>query len=202
MGNCACKPQNDKTNQKVLYVDMYEPPKYDVSLPKIKLLFLDVDGVLCSSMYGTKKEYFKHLKQIIEETKCKIVISSTWRLNPRHRSQLLGLISRYCEYTTEQVNQLVIGDTPDLIYTDDPMKSHAMEIKYCRAHEIDSFLRSQKIKIEYNVISWVALDDDTLDSPQLNYYASEIMKDHFVHIDPMYCLNKSYAEKAISILNS
>ena len=202
MGNCVCTcNKNDFSKQKVLYVNMYERPRYDKSLPSIKLLFLDVDGVLCSSVNGMQNEYYRNLKTIIEKTDCKIVVSSTWRLNPRHRSQLVNAISKRCGYTMEQLNELIIGDTPDLEYGEDPMQSRGMEIKFSRAHEIDSFLRSKAIVSKYNVISWVALDDAELDAKKLNYYESEIMNGHFVHTNPLKCLIKSDANKAIEILN-
>ena len=188
---------NEKNDNFILPQNIY--------LPKLKTIMLSNIGLsgtiplsICSM---TAIKYFINLKTIISKTNCKIVISSTWRMNPRNRSQLLDSISRFCKYTNEQVNDLIIGDTPDLVYTDDPMKSRGLEIKFCRAHEIDSFLRSKQIKNKYNVISWVTLDDTELDSKNLHYYASDIMKDHFVRTDPLYCLTQSDADKAIGILN-
>lgn len=62
-------------------------------MPKIKtlkILFLDIDGVL--NNYTTKTKYrgctgldntlIPHVKRIIKETKCKVVLSSTWRRTP------------------------------------------------------------------------------------------------------------------------
>lgn len=52
----------------------------------MKVIFLDVDGVLRHDFYeGTKEDYgidpekLKLLKEIIDKTKAKIVLSSTWR---------------------------------------------------------------------------------------------------------------------------
>jgi len=49
----------------------------------MKILFLDVDGVLNSyktgGMYALKKNCLRRLQKIVEETGCEIVLSSTWR---------------------------------------------------------------------------------------------------------------------------
>lgn len=49
----------------------------------MKILFLDVDGVLntysSGGLYTLKKSCLKRLQRIVEETGCKIVLSSTWR---------------------------------------------------------------------------------------------------------------------------
>lgn len=49
----------------------------------MKILFLDVDGVLNSyktgGMYALKRNCLRRLQKIVEETNCEIVLSSTWR---------------------------------------------------------------------------------------------------------------------------
>lgn len=49
----------------------------------MKILFLDVDGVLNSyktgGMYALKRNCLRRLQKIVEETGCEIVLSSTWR---------------------------------------------------------------------------------------------------------------------------
>lgn len=49
----------------------------------MKILFLDVDGVLNSwktgGRYALKRSCLRRLQKIIEETECKVVLSSTWR---------------------------------------------------------------------------------------------------------------------------
>lgn len=50
---------------------------------QMKLLFLDVDGVLNShktgGLYALKRPCLKRLEKIVKETGCEIVLSSTWR---------------------------------------------------------------------------------------------------------------------------
>lgn len=49
----------------------------------MKILFLDVDGVLNSlktgGRYALKRPCLRRLENIVKDTKCKIVLSSTWR---------------------------------------------------------------------------------------------------------------------------
>jgi hypothetical protein len=55
------------------------------STPTPPVLFLDVDGVLnrCGkSNQGLEADKIDLLRTIIRETNCRVVLSSTWRLNP------------------------------------------------------------------------------------------------------------------------
>ena len=58
----------------------------------IKILFLDVDGVLnkLGSFIELNKTLILRLKKIIHETQCKIVLSSDWRLSQNHKKQLFN----------------------------------------------------------------------------------------------------------------
>ena len=59
-----------------------------VQIPRIKILFLDVDGVLnCITPYIPSRNphrlpttHLHRLRQIVDQTKCKIVLSTSWRL--------------------------------------------------------------------------------------------------------------------------
>lgn len=56
----------------------------------MKVLFLDVDGVLNShthrgqerpgSMMGMAQEHVDELARVVRDTRCQIVVSSTWRI--------------------------------------------------------------------------------------------------------------------------
>lgn len=50
-----------------------------------KVLFLDVDGVLnnyrTGGIFTVTKSKLRLLQQIVDRTGCKIILSSTWRLN-------------------------------------------------------------------------------------------------------------------------
>lgn len=67
----------------------------------MKVLFLDVDGVLnttkSKSFYSLGKSYLRRLSEVVEKTGCRVVISSTWRKDPfmlkvlRKRLQYRGI---------------------------------------------------------------------------------------------------------------
>lgn len=90
-----------------------------VSVEDIKVIFLDVDGVLNSQEYWDRvgnafRERFNQidvdkivlLNQIIEATQAKIVISSCWRL--LHYEELLDILSK------KGLVGEIIGMTPSL----------------------------------------------------------------------------------------
>ena len=63
-------------------------------------MFLDVDGVLHSCMARTQAELFKpecmhRLKQIIDATGAKLVLSSAWRKTGKARNTVKGELSKY-----------------------------------------------------------------------------------------------------------
>jgi hypothetical protein len=66
-------------------------------MEKIKVIFLDVDGVLnlqrTLSPWSLNKACLKRLKNIIDRTDCKLVLSSTWRKFPKavHKLNWAGL---------------------------------------------------------------------------------------------------------------
>ena len=59
-----------------------------------KVIFLDVDGVLCIN--GKFQScLIKNLKKIIDKTDAIIVLSSNWRLYPQYRDRLEIILGRY-----------------------------------------------------------------------------------------------------------
>lgn len=73
----------------------------------MKILFLDIDGVLSLDHKTLNDICIKNLKKIVDQTGCAIVLSSDWRLYPH----MLALISN--TFTANQIPQ-IIGQTPDL----------------------------------------------------------------------------------------
>lgn len=81
----------------------------------MKLLFLDIDGVLVvgTENWGTptfKKEAIDNLSYIWRQTECKIVISSTWRFHPHLIMHLLNRLT----YINPTMEEDFIGFTPDI----------------------------------------------------------------------------------------
>ena len=185
----------------------------------MKVIFLDIDGVLNSAKHvhelWDKKESgeiskdtyweindlpyegtLKPLQKIIQETGAIIVLSSTWRLSHDRIVKLNTIFSNY---------NFQISDTTDhTVWVDwlvemgfDPSKCyHKYANKYGeeyttdRGAEIMLWLRNHS-----NVESFVILDDDIADIEP--YYTKEHVKTDFYGD----ALNMECAEKAIKILN-
>lgn len=134
--------------------------------PTFKILFLDCDGVLNSQQtfsrqYGESDpidpEMIDRVRRIIAETGCKIVLSSTWRMNDK---------------ATRKVNSFIpiMGKTP---YIPKLGGSEACE----RGYEIKSWLNRQALKSDFVVSNYAILDDsnDMLDSQQPNFFKTDWM---------------------------
>ncbi len=73
----------------------------------MKILFLDVDGVLNNAQtrerfngyLGIDRELVKYVKQIVERTGCQIVVSSTWRLDPEFLMEVEKVVGPYLDVT-------------------------------------------------------------------------------------------------------
>lgn len=151
-------------------------------MDKIKVIFLDVDGVLNSS-HTTRKtasgytfvgnRQLKNLKHIVKETGAKVVLSSDWRYgrdDPVYNSDYLELRHELQRYGIQ-----FYGFTPEL-----PSGHRGAEIsKWLKAHE--------------EVGNFVILDDRTDIEPN---------KDHWVRTVMSQGLGVKEAEDAINILNA
>lgn len=159
----------------------------------MKIIFLDIDGVLNStksmSLSEDKKwadepnpENIKWLNYIIEKTGAKIVISSTWRIGNRSH-----LFDRY--FHALGIKGEVIDVTPRLdSYRGTEIKCWLLEHKSkINKYKNDNWF-SNKEKIE----SFVILDDDS---------DMEDLKKYLVLIDNNFGLTKEDADKAIGVLN-
>ena len=180
-------------------------------LPSVKLLFLDVDGVLnrvgITSMTEELESIMaKRLKQIIETTNCKIVLSSSWRLNKEDKLDLFlrlrdeADISIYNDLNVK--GNIYIGDTPDL--WDICNYNGKGNEKSIRTMEILYFL--DKIKTKYNVSHWVVLDDlelgvivDVEDEYKIKKFDG--FEDHFVHTVDVQGLTETKMSEVVTILN-
>lgn len=121
----------------------------------MKLIFLDIDGVINSSkyirtlnivdeIYFWDPEAVARLNVIIEKSKAKLVISSSWRVG-RTLNQLKQLLNN-----NAGIKGPIIGKTP--ILTGD------------RGREIDAWLKSCKKKIH----SFIIIDDGSDMEPHMD----------------------------------
>lgn len=115
---------------------------------KIKVLFLDIDGVVnCSSTYK-KSEYWPLdqymaflVGKIVLDTDCKVVLSSSWR---HHNDGTKEVEKRICK----------LLDT-----TSDIPRPTGNGVDFCqRGKEINAWLKNNENK--YNIIKYAILDDD------------------------------------------
>lgn len=176
----------------------------------MKVLFLDIDGVLNSQnwfgyrLYCSKHdiydrvlnfvdindEYINHklsmiddraivnLNRIIEETGCKVVLSSSWRSSRKSVNDLTQYILKIKGFKYE------LYDVTPRLWNDEFGTQRGEEIQMWMDKE------SEKNKIE----SFVILDDDTDILP-------EQMK-NFIHIDGQVGLIDKDVVTAIKILNN
>jgi len=143
-----------------------------------KVLFLDVDGVLNSTIslkenrYALDEEKLRLLSEIIERTGTKIVLSTTWRLHSNTRALLIDNFQKFGIH-----HSVVIGMTREL-----PFAQRTDEI-------IEWLMRNQ------NVSSWVAVDD-----MNLRNLSPSKFKSHFVMTDSETGLTADHAKRIEEIL--
>ena len=148
-----------------------------------KVLFLDVDGVLNnestnavapSGCTGVMDSKVKLLKEIIDETGAKVVLSSDWRLCDPRDVDYRYLVSKL-KY---KGGISIYGKTPDTSWSR-------------RGEEILMWLDDHP-----RVKSWVVLDDI-----KFNDFYNERFDGHLVITDYKVGLTASDVDKAIEVLN-
>ena len=132
-----------------------------VVVSNMKIIFLDVDGVL--NQDGTKTRFrgclgvdldkIEHLNRIILETGAKIVMSSTWRRHPMH----IVYLKQEMDKVNPVLSAQIIGDTPDSNFN-----------KY-RAEEIEEWLQ-----LNPGVTQFIVIDD--LDCEELDRFGNSFVK--------------------------
>lgn len=152
---------------------------------KIKIIFLDIDGVLnvyCESRdkYGCTfhANFVDNLKHIIEETGAKIVITSNWKAD--------GIKSMQNMWRDRNLPGEVIDITRG---------RHDRK----RGKEIQDYLNEHKDEI----IDYVIIDDDDIKikNKQFHLVKTSGNTDHEDCVDIGYGLTKECSEQAIILLN-
>lgn len=161
----------------------------------MKVIFLDIDGVLnimCDEQdeFGHlfHKQFEENLKDVIDNTGAKIVISSTWRRS--------GLKAMKAMWFKRDLAGEVIDVTPDCAQLKTFGTLEYYEAKE-RGYEIQEWLDSHS-----EVTNYVIFDDDNdmLESQRPNFVRCSGKKEPD-SIDVGYGLTKKRALKAIEILN-
>jgi hypothetical protein len=163
----------------------------------MKIIFLDIDGVLNvmglgRDQYGSlfHSEFVENLREIIEQTGAKIVISSTWRF--------AGLEQMKAMWLDRNLPGEVIDITIDCYQLVNEGSAEFYDTVK-RGHEIQEWIDSHK-----GIESYVILDDDNdfLTSQRGNFVRTANNINHPDSIDLGYGLTKECTKKAIRILNN
>ena len=158
-----------------------------------KYIFLDIDGVLNSKDWFEQNKYVKGhteinpdkvklLKEIINNTGAKIILSSTWRSLAAHDDKPEHEMYTYLKTSLEEFGLSISDQTPC--------------IQQNRPQEIKAWLKNNTNKGDY----YVSLDDD---------YSYEAYKQYGIEgclvktsfYEPNGGLREEHVEKAIKILN-
>lgn len=147
----------------------------------MKLIFLDLDGVLVTRRVGVFDEpLLRNLARVVEQTGATIVLSSDWRRHPAARAE-----ARRCLRT---VGLDFIGYTPC-------MSSFIAQ----RPTEIMTWKKDFRKRPEGALLNqWIAIDDRALLEERHGSY----LKGHFVQTEPMRGLTEAAADECVRILNS
>lgn len=155
----------------------------------MKVIFLDIDGVLNSRIYDRKRNWSEQtdidetrlplVKEIVDATGAKIVLSSTWREHWNMDPDKCDADGVYINETFAKYGLEIYDKTPDL------------GINFDRPDEIEAWLNSVQEHIE----SFVIIDDYR--------YTWGKLSNNFVKTNPNFGLGleEEHVKKAIEILN-
>ena len=153
----------------------------------VRVLFLDVDGVVCCNHDCLLEvDKMQRLQKICETTDCKVVVSSNWRLYDNLRQHLYQQLASY--------NIECVGTTPDAGEGQHGMPMRPWEIK-AWVDEWNGQPADTKNK-RPAITSFVALDDRHLTEESYG----EFLRDHFVQTTPSIGLSERATARAIDLL--
>jgi len=158
----------------------------------MKLLFLDVDGVLNDGYRGYPflvEPCLRLLKYIIEETKAQIVLSSNWRLFNEYRGVLLPKLIEHGIIKTD-----VFSSTPDLDLDHLPLRPREI-LQWIR--DSTSICPWQNNRELPRVSQFVIIDDRNL----VKELYGHSLQSHFVQTNGQVGLTLEIAKKVIKLFN-
>jgi len=158
----------------------------------MKLLFLDVDGVLNDGYRGYPflvEHCLRILKQIVEETKAHIVLSSNWRLFPEYRGVLLPKLIEH-----GIIEKDVFSSTPDLDLDHLPLRPREI-LQWLR--DTTSICPWQKNRELPYIRQFVVIDDRNL----VKELYGHSLHGQFVQTNGQTGLTAEVAKKVIKLLN-
>ena len=169
-----------------------------------KVIFLDIDGVLNSTktLYedsSLEDNLILNLKEIVNKTEAKIILSSSWRLSTYAIAKLMDNLDRFdlvisgmtCDgVDLDWLKKYEFDTTKKYLDTKfDYDENKQIKITHDRGAEIFKWLSEHK-----EVESFVILDDEDFDIK--NYFPDKLIKTNFKT-----GLTKEDVKKAIQIIN-
>jgi len=180
----------------------------------MKYLFLDFDGVLNVIPEGFDdfgsifhKHFVSNLKRIIDETDCKIIITSSWRQSGLKFIQDMWGFRNYPGEILDVTPTLRLQKGGSIQFWNDKLSRHPTEsiggYSIPRGCEIEYWLNHESEKFG-EIESWACVDDDTdfLFNQKDNYVQCSENHDHIDKIDYGYGLTDICTQKVIDILNN
>jgi len=158
----------------------------------MKLLFLDVDGVLNDGYRGYPflvEHCLRLLKYIIEETKAQIVLSSNWRLFNEYRGVLMPKLIEH-----GIIEKDVFSSTPDLDLDHLPLRPREI-LQWIRDNT--SICPWQKNRELPQIYQFVVIDDRNL----VKELYGQSLHGQFVQTNGQVGLTMEIANKVIKLLN-
>ncbi|CAM4855568.1 unnamed protein product [Rotaria socialis] len=150
----------------------------DSEIPmETKIIFLDIDGVLCFRKEIDQK-CLENLKKILDVTSARIVLSSSWRFFPKSRTKVESAFKQ-------------IGIDRLLGWTSSRGKTRVDEIY----HWLKDF-DNKTIHEDIFITKWIAIDD--MDLFKLD---PKRMQDHFVMTMPLNGITEETIREAIMLLS-
>lgn len=155
----------------------------------MKIIFLDIDGVLNSDMYEANRtdklndnsidpSRVKLLADLVKATDAKIVLTSTWRVDWNKIPLLCGDFGKYLNQCLAMYDLAIFDKTPLISYLGD------------RRKEILTWLAHHRKEVE----SFVILDD-------MNYGWDKLNSRVVITNPQGYGLEEEHVQKALELLN-
>ena len=146
----------------------------------IKIIFLDVDGVICCNGAGRLEvDKLARIENVVKKTDAKVVLSTDWRRDPSLKAHITTALN--------ERGISVIGAT-----------RKGAPLRPIRPQEIagwlDAYTGGERPR---KVSQWVAVDDREL----LSEFGGDRLKGHFVNTSFASGLTDKAAERMVAVLN-
>mmetsp|Transcript_6365 Transcript_6365/g.10074 ORF Transcript_6365/g.10074 Transcript_6365/m.10074 type:complete len:194 (-) Transcript_6365:51-632(-) len=189
------KPKSDVDSKLEEKITEKQTDQNDNVKQDVRILFLDVDGVLnYSSMHYTKplplsEVHVKRIGKIVHTTQCKIAFSTSWRLRKNSREKLKDALN---DIGGIDMASAFIGCTPPPNILNKSLMKRSIEIR--------DFL--SKLTPKYNILQYAIVDDtDLLQECANDDELKKVIVGHFIIIDGSKGITDDDMHSVINCLN-